>query len=148
MWWAVHDVQEFALREAAEKEKILYKSVILVDELHQSYKEDNQEQEDGKKADSKVAQLSADDMSNAEATRLLQDAVTNKRETLDLSNQSLSHLPDSIGQIVTLVSLNLSNNRLQVRNSALSTSPTRIIFLNSGIWPFHNCLGESFRKLS
>ncbi|CAM6081489.1 unnamed protein product [Calypogeia fissa] len=113
------EAQEMALRAGAEREKIPYKAVILMDELHQSYEEDkpdHEEQEamdDGKTFETHTASLSTDEKSQADTSHLLQDAFNNKEEKLELSNRLLSSIPESLGQIVTLVSLNLSDNQLK-----------------------------------
>jgi Leucine-rich repeat (LRR) protein len=44
----------------------------------------------------------------------LQEALENQLDTLDLSSQFLSYVPESFGRISSLVILNLSNNRLEV----------------------------------
>jgi hypothetical protein len=120
-------LQEAALKEAVEREKIPYKSVILLDELHQSYEEEKSEKEekdfDGKFSDSKIAPLSSDEKSHAEATQLLEEAFDREKDKLDLSEKILSHIPESIGLIISLKSLDLSNNQLQVR----TTTPDAIV---------------------
>lgn len=45
----------------------------------------------------------------------LQAALEGQLDTLDLNSQFLSHVPESFGRISSLVILNLSNNRLEVR---------------------------------
>jgi hypothetical protein len=123
------ECQVLALRDVAENEKIPYKSAVLLDELHQSYEEEKQEELalDGKNFDSKNGTLGTDEKSNVEAAQLLQDAFNNRKEKLDLGNRFLSHIPETIGQIISLKSLDLSNNQLQL----LPDSISRLVNLES-----------------
>lgn len=109
------------MQESAEKEKSGYKAIIKLDELHQVYEEKLEEEEralDGKEAYEPVV-VADDDGSEAYAACLIQDALDNNRETLDLGKRSMVHVPEVFGRIVTLVTLNLSKNQLQVRSLCL-----------------------------
>lgn len=112
-------VQEVELRESAEKEKSPYRIIIKLDEAHQLYEDELEQEElalEGKvKYEPAAEPRDGDDGHDTYAAGLIQDAFENMRDGLDLSRRSMVHVPEYLGRIVSLVRLNLSSNQLQVR---------------------------------
>lgn len=51
---------------------------------------------------------------NIEVEKIIQQAVEDKSELLDLSSRALKTVPNTLGELTSLRSLNLSNNQLEV----------------------------------
>ncbi|KAL8154167.1 hypothetical protein V2J09_011927 [Rumex salicifolius] len=121
-------------REAAEKEKSLYRSIVQLEEMHSEYAK---LLNDAEKRLMKIYEVAAsramdragkgvveDEGSAEEGPReevnddvigiLQQDASGGDINRVDLSGRRLRFLPEAFGKIRGLVVLNLSNNQLQV----------------------------------
>ncbi|CAN8270090.1 unnamed protein product [Cochlearia groenlandica] len=123
--------EEIALNEAAKKdekrrhemdqEKTWCESILKLDEVHASYEKLLKEAEERlvRIYDSAEKNVAADEETvaevevNEEVVRILQSALTNPVESVDLSGRKLRFLPEAFGQIQALIVLNLSNNQLE-----------------------------------
>ncbi|GAB2289463.1 Plant intracellular Ras-group- LRR protein 1 [Dionaea muscipula] len=125
--------KEKRTRETAEKEKQLYKSIVQLDEMHDSYQKLLKDAEaklmriyDSAAAaarDSAGGGIEVGDCSeskeeeeevNEEVVEILKENAAGKViEHVDLSGKKLRLLPEAFGKIPGLVVLNLSNNQLQ-----------------------------------
>lgn len=110
-------------KKEAEREREIYKAVIALDELHESYGKVLAEAEAKleKIYEAAVAGYGGDDdvaeaveEVDEEVVRILQEANRKEVERIDLSDRCLRFLPEAFGKIRTLVALNLSVNQLQV----------------------------------
>lgn len=110
-------------REKAEREKMMYKAVIQLDEMHDAYEKllRNAEEKLMKIYDSAVREkeggdddeAAADDVvdeMNEEVVAVLKDETAEK---VDLSGRKLKILPEAFGKLRHLIVLNLSSNQLQ-----------------------------------
>lgn len=109
-------------KKEMEREKEIYKAVIALDELHESY---------GKvlaEAEAKLERIyeaavagygGGDDVVdegeevNEEVVRILQEANRKEVERIELADRCLRFVPEAFGKIRSLVALNLSVNQLQ-----------------------------------
>lgn len=111
--------KEQQIREQAEKEKSIYKSVLQLDEMHEAYGKLLKEAEERlvkiyEKA-GEVAENSEEvEEVNVEVVGILEEAQGRVLETVDLSGRKLRILPEAFGKISGLVLLNLSSNQLEV----------------------------------
>lgn len=110
-------------KKEMEREKEIYKAVIALDELHDSY---------GKilaEAEAKLERIyeaavagngggvdvvEEGEEVNDEVVRILQEANRKAVERIDLADRCLRFVPEAFGKIRSLVALNLSVNQLQV----------------------------------
>lgn len=108
------DVEPSEAVQPAEETEVPFQSSIDVDEL-QGLEEVNLETvpEVIENVSSKVAEPS-EEVDTYVSTKL-SEALEGHRDALDLSGQYLQHMPESFGRITSLVSVNLSNNCLEVR---------------------------------
>ncbi|KAF2311459.1 hypothetical protein GH714_023203 [Hevea brasiliensis] len=124
--WRAHLAdKEQHCRQASEKEKNLYKTILQLEEMHESYEkllkaaeqrlvkiyekaEMGEEEKDEKNKGEVYEQL------NEEIVGILQEASGKGLERVDLSNRRLLYLPEAFGRIHGLRVLNLSNNQLEV----------------------------------
>ncbi|KAL2935786.1 Plant intracellular Ras-group-related LRR protein 9 [Bienertia sinuspersici] len=106
-------------RENAERQKMMYKAVIQLDEMHDAYEKllRNAEEKLMKVYDSAVLEKegAADDEEvadevNEDVVAILKDDSVQKA---DLSGKKLRILPDEFGKLRHLLVLNLSSNQLQ-----------------------------------
>jgi len=123
--WAAHIAEkEKAVKESAEKEKRILKSLIQLDNMHDAYGKllkdaekrlvkiyekdgadnDNDEDED----DNEVIQV------KEQVEGILQEAYGKGVERIDLSGKRLKYLPEAFGHIPALVVLDVSTNQLSV----------------------------------
>lgn len=109
-------------KKEMEREKEIYKAVIALDELHDSY---------GKilaEAEAKLERIyeaavagngggvdvvEEGEEVNEEVVRILQEANRKAVERIDLADRCLRFVPEAFGKIRSLVALNLSVNQLQ-----------------------------------
>ncbi|XP_059640442.1 plant intracellular Ras-group-related LRR protein 1-like [Cornus florida] len=115
--------KEKEVRQAAEREKQMYKAVIQLDEMHDAYEKllNNAEEKLVKIYESAAAGVNgvaedkpvAEEM-NEEVVGILQEASGKGIERIDLSGRRLRILPEAFGHIRQLVMLNLSSNLLEV----------------------------------
>lgn len=121
--WRVHlSEKEQQIRQQAEKEKSIYKSILQLDEMHQEYKKLLEDAE--KKLvtiyDAADTGAGAEESSeiveevNQEVVGVLEEARGNELERVDLSGKKLRFLPEAFGRITGMVVLNLSHNQLEV----------------------------------
>ncbi|KAI4343707.1 hypothetical protein L6164_011024 [Bauhinia variegata] len=122
--WRAHlSTKEKEIRNLVEKDKRIYKSVIQLDEMHESYekllhdaekrlvkiyesaKGAVENEEDDKLVEEEV---------NEEVVGILQEANGKGMERVYLSGRNLRLLPEVFGRIPGLVVLDVSSNRLKV----------------------------------
>lgn len=109
-------------RENLEREKMMYKAVIQLDEMHDAYEKllRNAEEKLMKVYDNavKAKNEGGDDEVEEEEEEVNEDVVAVLKdesvEKVDLSGRKLKILPDAIGKLRRLIVLNLSSNQLQV----------------------------------
>uniref|UniRef100_A0A2C9UJH0 Disease resistance R13L4/SHOC-2-like LRR domain-containing protein n=1 Tax=Manihot esculenta TaxID=3983 RepID=A0A2C9UJH0_MANES len=125
--------KEQQCRQAAEKEKILYKTILQLEEMHQSYEKllraaeqrlvkiyEKAEMGEGEEEEVKKDKEEVDEQLNEEIVGILQEASGKELERVDLSNRRLLFLPEAFGKIHGLRVLNLSNNQLEVIPDSIS----------------------------
>ncbi|KAJ9677873.1 hypothetical protein PVL29_022698 [Vitis rotundifolia] len=113
--------KEQECRQAAEKEKQIYKAVVQLDEMHEAYEKLLKEAEERLVKLYESASAFADDVeylpmkeeTNEEVVGVLQEASGKGLERVDLSGRRLRFLPEAFGKIRSLVAFNLSCNQLQ-----------------------------------
>ncbi|CAM8922129.1 unnamed protein product [Rhodiola kirilowii] len=125
--WRAHMAErESQIRKKAEEERQLYKSIVVVDEMHEAYEKllkeseeklvkiyDAHSREEGSR-DGAVEEAKGEEMVSEEIVGLLQEAMGKEMERVDLSGKQLRVLPEAFGRIRGLVVLNLSDNQLQM----------------------------------
>lgn len=118
-------------RKAVKREKQMFRALISLDEMHDSYanllivaERRLQKLYETAKAAGKLNVLDRRASSmlptiaeevKEEMADILQDALINGVERIDLSRRRLPFIPEAFGKLRTLVSLNLSSNKLMVR---------------------------------
>lgn len=125
------DPEEEKRKKAIERERQMHKTLISLDQMHQSYDRMLSEAEkrlekiyESAKA-SKKPLSTVDEGSSGlgsavaeevkeEVVAILTDALSNGAQSIDLSERRLPFLPEAFGKIRTLVYLNLSSNQLEV----------------------------------
>lgn len=112
-------------RREMDQEKTWCQSILKLDEVHGSYEKMLSEAEERlvriyefaekkKKAEEgEGSGVVAEEEVNEEVVGILQEAMGNPVERVDLSGRKLSLLPEAFGRIQGLLVLNLSNNLLQ-----------------------------------
>eukprot|EP00249_Psilotum_nudum_P004607 c1810_g1_i1 orf=157-1662(-) len=124
-WAALKAQKEAKAREEAEKEKLPYKSVVHLNEIHQIYENLLKHEDSGitktlEVIRSFVEREHVNLESRQEVARLLLEATQSRSDKLDLSGRLLVSLPVSFGKMTMLVSLDLSCNRLKKLPDSLS----------------------------
>ncbi|XP_061364879.1 plant intracellular Ras-group-related LRR protein 9-like [Gastrolobium bilobum] len=119
--WRAHVAErEKQCKESSEKEKRVLKSLIQLDEMHDSYEK---LLKDAEKRLVKIYEEEGDNNNesdkggdeNEQVAGILQEAIGSKGvERVDLSGKKLKLLPDAFSHIPALVVLNLSTNQLSV----------------------------------
>ncbi|GFZ07846.1 plant intracellular ras group-related LRR 1 [Actinidia rufa] len=117
--------KEKEIRDAAEKERQMYRAVISVDDMHEAYETTL------KDAEAKLARIyeavvagrgveeeggsqeEVVDEVSEEVVGILQEASGKGIERIDLSGRRLRLLPEAFGRLRGLVVLNLSSNQLE-----------------------------------
>ncbi|KAK9278169.1 hypothetical protein L1049_027729 [Liquidambar formosana] len=127
--WRAHlSEREKECRQAAEKEKQVYKMIVQLDEMHEAYEKllKDAEVKLVKVYDSASVAAERDDRVqgeggfpvkeevNEEVVGILQEASGTGLERVDLSGRRLRFLPEAFGRIRGLLVLNLSSNQLEV----------------------------------
>lgn len=103
--------------EDAAKEEQIYATVVKLEKVHEEYEKQLRglEEELSGVYASAVESLHGGDKVNEEVLAVLKEAEDGGVvERIDLSDRQLKLLPDALGKIVGLVSLNLSRNDLKV----------------------------------
>ncbi|RID71422.1 hypothetical protein BRARA_C03361 [Brassica rapa] len=110
-------------RREMDQEKTWCESILKLDEVHGSYEKLLSEAEERlvriyefaeKKAKVEEGEGGVEEVEvNEEVVGILQEALANPVERVDLSGRKLSLLPEAFGRIQGLLVLNLSNNQLQ-----------------------------------
>ncbi|WOH05242.1 hypothetical protein DCAR_0624656 [Daucus carota subsp. sativus] len=109
-------------KKEAEREKQMYKTVISLDEMHESY---GKLLTDAETRLEKIYEAAAagyngeDDVAvveevNEEVVRILQEANQREVQRIDLAKKHLRFLPEAFGKIRPLVVLDLSSNQFQM----------------------------------
>ncbi|GMJ00189.1 plant intracellular ras group-related LRR 9 [Hibiscus trionum] len=117
--WRVHLAEEEQqIRQEAEKEKSMYKSILQLDEMHEAYgKLVKQAEEKLVKIYEKAGEVDENfeqiEEINPEVIGILEDAQGKGLERVDLCGRKLRFLPEAFGRISGLISLNLSGNQLE-----------------------------------
>ncbi|KAK6920642.1 Leucine-rich repeat [Dillenia turbinata] len=127
--WRSHQAdKEKQLRDTAEKEKLEYKAIISIDEMHEAYEKMLKEAEEklvklieatevgevvNNENQTGVDAPAEREEVNEEVVGILQEAGKGI-ERIDLSGRQLRFLPEAFGRLRGLVVLNLSSNQLQV----------------------------------
>ncbi|RAL39016.1 hypothetical protein DM860_011502 [Cuscuta australis] len=129
--------KEADCRKEADKEREMYKAVIALEEMHESYARLLKEAEKRLEKIYQVA-VSGGDVNtvaleeaadtnpavevevNEEIISILQEASVKGIEKVDLSRKQLTLLPESFGRIRSLVVLNLSYNQLEAVPDSIS----------------------------
>ncbi|XVF11157.1 hypothetical protein REPUB_Repub08aG0001800 [Reevesia pubescens] len=112
--------KEQHIRQEAEKEKCIYKSILQLDEMHEAYGKLLKEAEERlvkiyEKAGNVAENLEqVDEEVNVEVVGILEEAQGRGLERMDLSGRNLRFLPEAFGKISGLLFLNLSGNQLEV----------------------------------
>uniref|UniRef100_A0A161ZVT2 Uncharacterized protein n=1 Tax=Daucus carota subsp. sativus TaxID=79200 RepID=A0A161ZVT2_DAUCS len=141
-------------KKEAEREKQMYKTVISLDEMHESY---GKLLTDAETRLEKIYEAAAagyngeDDVAvveevNEEVVRILQEANQREVQRIDLAKKHLRFLPEAFGKIRPLVVLDLSSNQFQtldVSNNKLVALPDSICHCKSLVE-----LNASFNKLA
>ncbi|WCJ36126.1 plant intracellular ras group-related LRR 9 [Euphorbia peplus] len=119
--WRAHLAdKEEQCRQAAEKEKSVWRAILQLDEMHEAYEK---LLEDAEQRLVKIYEKVGTDQEeeeevaepvNEEVVCILQEASGKVLEMVNLSNRRLRFLPEAFGKIQGLRVLNLSNNHLQV----------------------------------
>ncbi|GLU12653.1 hypothetical protein SLE2022_293170 [Rubroshorea leprosula] len=118
--WRVHLAEkEQQIRQQAEKEQAIYKSILQLDEMHEAYGRLLKDAEERLvriyESAEKVAESSEIvEEVNEEVVGVLEEAQGSRLERVDLSGRKLRFLPEAFGRISGLILLNLSNNQLNV----------------------------------
>ncbi|KAK6924791.1 Leucine-rich repeat [Dillenia turbinata] len=127
--WRSHQAEkEKQLRDTAEKEKLGYKAIISIDEMHEMYEKLLKEAEEKLVNVMEATEVGEEvsrenkkggdapavrEVVNEEVVGILQEAGKGI-ERIDLSRRQLRFLPEAFGRLRGLVVLNLSSNQLQV----------------------------------
>lgn len=121
------DDKERTKRESAEREKMMYKAIIQLDEMHDAYQKllRGAEEKLMKIYDSAVSEneqeseeVEEDVVVDEEVVRVLKEEETIER--VDLSGRKLRILPEAFGKLRKVVALNLSSNQLQAIPDSIS----------------------------
>ncbi|XP_024544494.1 plant intracellular Ras-group-related LRR protein 1 [Selaginella moellendorffii] len=112
--------EEKAARDAAERERLPLRAILQLDELHRLYGNLLKDAEALLEKNSSVPVKEEGQGQNLAASRLLDEAAEKKLSELNLCNQSLQLVPESIGRISSLVDLNLSTNQVEVLPDAIA----------------------------
>lgn len=119
---ALQETQNYSqVREAAEKELEIYKAVVRLEEIHETYEEQLRDVEVrlAEAYGSVVVDLEKEEGGEVikldeEVVRILKEAESGVAvERVELCGRHLRFLPEAFGKLHGLVSLNLSNNQLQ-----------------------------------
>lgn len=121
------DPEEEKQKKAIERERQMHKTLISLDQMHESYDKMLCEAEkrlekiyESAKAGKKPLPVVDEGSSGVaeeiteEVVAILTDALSNGAQRIDLSERRLPFLPEAFGKIRTLVYLNLSSNQLEV----------------------------------
>nr|XP_043618337.1 plant intracellular Ras-group-related LRR protein 9-like [Erigeron canadensis] len=124
-------------KRALKREQQMYKALLSLDEMHATYgnllvvaetrlqklydtaKEAGKLNALDKKASSSMLPTIAEEVKE-EMADILQDALVNGVERINLSNRKLPFVPEAFGKLRTLVSLNLSSNKLMAIPDSLA----------------------------
>lgn len=121
-WRSLLAGKEKDCRDAAEKERQVYKSVILLDQMHEAYGKllNDSEAKLVRIYESAVAGRDMEEEEgevveevNEEVVGILQEASGKEIGRIDLSGRRLRLLPEAFGRLRGLVVLNLSSNQLE-----------------------------------
>ena len=118
--WRAHLAdKEQQIRQQAEKEKSIYKSIFQLDEMHEAYGKLLKEAEERlvkiyEKAGKVAGNSEEVEEVNVEVVGILEEAQGRGLERVDLSGRKLRFLPEAFGKISGLLLLNLSSNQLEV----------------------------------
>ncbi|KAI3785801.1 hypothetical protein L1987_44926 [Smallanthus sonchifolius] len=130
------ELEEMRRRRFARREMQMYKALISLDEMHETYsnllvvaERRLQKLYETAKAAGKLSALDKKVSSmlptiaeevKEEMGDILQDALMNGVERIDLSHRRLPFVPEAFGKLHTLVSLNLSANKLTALPESLA----------------------------
>lgn len=114
-WRSVQSDKMKALEESAAKGRGPYAALLELEELHLLYEEEAKHAELALEGIEKPSERTVETENEVDeyVSSKLQEALERRLDTLVLSSQLLSHVPESFGRITSLIVLNLSNNRLE-----------------------------------
>ncbi|XP_023530747.1 plant intracellular Ras-group-related LRR protein 9-like [Cucurbita pepo subsp. pepo] len=128
--WRAHlPQQENECREAADKEKQVYKAIVQLDAMHEAYEKMLKEAEERlvkiyESAERKLPEEQRLDPVNEEVNedvaRILQEANEKQIDRVSLSGRRLRFLPEEFGRIRGLVVLDISCNQLKIIPDSIS----------------------------
>ncbi|XP_031476535.1 plant intracellular Ras-group-related LRR protein 3-like [Nymphaea colorata] len=117
--WRNHQAEkEKEYRQEAEKEKLPFKALVQLEEMHATYsvllKEAEEKLEKLYAAEGNSSKfMPVEDEVNEEVVNILREASEKKLGHVVLSGRMLRYLPEAFGRIHSIVTLNLSNNQLE-----------------------------------
>ncbi|XP_038879710.1 plant intracellular Ras-group-related LRR protein 9-like [Benincasa hispida] len=128
--WRAHLAEkENECRQAADKEKQVYKAIVQLDEMHEAYEKMLKEAEERLVKIYESAERGLQDEEQLdpvseevyeEVASILQDANENEIDRISLSGRRLRFLPEGFGRIRGLVVLDISSNQLQIIPDSIS----------------------------
>uniref|UniRef100_A0A0A0LRY9 Plant intracellular Ras-group-related LRR protein 9-like n=1 Tax=Cucumis sativus TaxID=3659 RepID=A0A0A0LRY9_CUCSA len=128
--WRAHLAEkENECRQAADKEKQVYKAIVQLDEMHEAYERMLKEAEErlvkiyesaerGLPEEEQLDPVSEE--VNEEVAKILQDANEKEMDRISLTGRRLRFLPEEFGHIRGLVVLDISSNQLQIIPDSIS----------------------------
>ncbi|KAE8715956.1 Plant intracellular Ras-group-related LRR protein 1 [Hibiscus syriacus] len=124
-WRANLAEKEQQIRQEAEKEKSMHKSILQLDEMHEAYGKLVKQAEERlvmiyEKAGEVEENLEQIEDTNPEVVGILEEVQGKGLERVDLCGRKLRFLPEAFGKISGLLSLNLSGNQLEVIPDSLA----------------------------
>lgn len=133
--WRAHLAEkENECRQAADKEKQVYKAIIQLDEMHEAYEKMLKEAEERLVKIYESAERGLQDVDqldpiseevDEEVAKILQEAKEKEMDRISLSGRRLRFLPEEFGRIRGLVVLDISSNQLQVSLHLIPSSSHR-----------------------
>ncbi|CAN6449301.1 unnamed protein product [Victoria cruziana] len=138
-WRSRQAQKENECREEAEKEKLEFRSVVQLADMHEVYSVLLREAEEKlenlyamEAASSELLPVS--DEVNEEVANVLREASEKNVEQVVLSRRMLRYLPEAIGRIHSLVVLDLSSNQLEaVPDSLAGLQNLQELYLSSNL---------------
>ncbi|KAE8693161.1 Plant intracellular Ras-group-related LRR protein 9 [Hibiscus syriacus] len=124
--WRAHLAEkEQRIRQEAEKEMSMYKSILQLDEMHEAYEKLVKQAEERlikiyEKAGEVEESLEQIEETDPEVVGILEEAQGKGLERVDLCGRKLRFLPEAFGKISGLLSFNLSGNQLEVIPDSLA----------------------------
>jgi len=131
-WLSLQAQKEKDARIAADKEKLPYKTVVHLYEMHVAYEDLLHEAEERlttiyREAESGTQPVQSvdgndddGDEMDEEVVRILQEASERRLDRVELTSRNLKHFPEGFCKITTLVLVNLSRNKIQAVTDSIA----------------------------